>query len=712
MRTVALFTALALLLPAQQQQQQQTAVPDVGLKISVTTNLVVVNVDVRDKNGKAIENLKASDFTVTEDDKAQNISVFEYQRLETEAAPPEPPKIQPRPDKAKEEKPREVAPLVAKKAIAPSSPGQVRYKDRRLMVLFFDFSSMPQSDQLRAQSSALKFIDTQITPADMVAIMTFATQLNVVEDFTNDRDRLRDVIKGFRIGEGSDLAADVPTGDEDSEDDASAFTADESEFNIFNTDRKLSALESAAKMLASLPEKKALVYFSSGVGKTGNENQSQLRSTINAAVRSNVAFYPIDARGLVATAPGGDATSGSRRGSGLYSGSSQTASRTRFNDQQETLFTLAGDTGGKALLDNNDLSVGIQQAQKDIASYYILGYYSSNAKLDGKFRRIKVKLNNNATAKLDFRSGYFAGKEFKKFTTSDKERQLEEAILLGDPMTDLPMALEVDYFRIGKATYFVPLSVKIPGTAMELAKRGKSESAELDFIGQVRDAKGRLAATVRDGITVKLTGEDAAKLSRRNLEYDSGFTLPPGDYSVKVLARENVTGKMGTFETKFTVPDLSAQSPYLRTSSVVWSNQREPLSAAVGSAGRDRRRFENHPLIQQNLKLAPSITKVYRKDQNLYVYLEVYDPGIAPETKSPSVLASLSFFQGHAKAFQTEAVRVKSLQPSRSTQTVAVQFEIPLASLKAGRYTCQVNLVDEVGRKFAFSRAPMVLLNQ
>jgi hypothetical protein len=247
---------------------------------------------------------------------------------------------------------------------------------------------------------------------------------------------------------------------------------------------------------------------------------------------------------------------------------------------------------------------------------------------------------------------------------------------------------------------------------MELAKRGKSEQAELDFIGQVRDAKGRLAGTVRDGITVKLTGEDAARLSRRNLEYDSGFTLPPGDYSVKVLARENVTGKMGTFETKFAVPDLAQQSPWLHTSSVVWSNQREPLSAAIGSADRNRRRFANHPLVQDGRKVVPSITKVYRKDQNLYVYLEVYEPGVSADSKSPSIMASLSFYQGKTRAFQTEAVRVKALSESRAIPTAPVQFEIPLANLEPGRYTCQVNLVDEVGQKFAFSRAPMVLLEQ
>src|SRR6202022_4424167 len=130
----------------------------------------------------------------------------------------------------------------------------------------------------------------------------------------------------------------------------------------------------AAKQLGMFPEKKALVYFSSGVGKTGVENESQLRSTVNAAVRANVAFYPIDARGLVALPPGGDARKASAHGTGLFTGGQQTKEKDRFNNEQETLSTLAQDTGGKALLDDNDLAMGIVQAQQDIRSYYMLGY--------------------------------------------------------------------------------------------------------------------------------------------------------------------------------------------------------------------------------------------------------------------------------------------------------------------------------------------------
>ncbi|MDX1981156.1 MAG: VWA domain-containing protein [Bryobacteraceae bacterium] len=682
MRLLAVILALTLTAGSQ----------ETDFRISVTTNLVIVNVDARDKSGKPIPGLKAADFVVTEDGKPQKISVFEYQELETEGEPA----------------PAIAAAAPSREQITSPPPGSVRYRDRRLMVLFFDFSSMPPADQIRAQEAALKFVDQQMSPADLVSILSFSTSLKVLEDFTSDRDRLREVIGGFRIGESSELAAaGLVEGDDNAEDTGDAFSADEGEFNIFNTDRKLGALESAAKMLSALPEKKALIYFSSGVGKTGAENQSQLRATVNAAVRANVAFYPIDARGLMASAPAGDASKGAPKGQGLFSGETQRSARVKFNDEQETLHTLAGDTGGKAMLDTNDLTQGIRQAQRDISSYYILGYYSTNEARDGRYRRVKVSVAKNLQARLDYRSGYFAGKDFKDFNSSDKERQLEEALMLGDPLTDLPIALEVNYFRISRDEYFVPVAAKIPGSAVELARSGKAQQAELDFIGQVRDSKGRLAGSVRDMIKVKLDGENAGKLGRRNLGYDSGFTLGPGEYSIRFLARENVTGKMGTFETKFTVPDVTSESRWLRTSSVVWANQREPLSAAVGAANKDKKLASRHPLVEGAQKLVPSITRVYRRDQNLYVYVEVYD---AAETPAPNVAASLSFFRGRQKAFDTKEVRVDRPLAGRPG-ALPVRFQVPLQSMKAGRYTCQLNLVDERGQKFLFARAPMILVD-
>jgi hypothetical protein len=406
--------------------------------------------------------------------------------------------------------------------------------------------------------------------------------------------------------------------------------------------------------------------------------------------------------------PAGSASQASPRGSGIYSGSAQRQQGSRFNDQQETLYTLAGDTGGKALLDNNDLSLGIRQAQEDVSSYYILGYYSTNLAQDGRFRRVRVRLASQASARLDYRSGYFAAKQFRDYSSSDKERQLEEALLLGDPITDLSLALEVNYFRLGRDRYFVPVAVKIPGSEIELARRGGKETTVLDLIGQVRDEAGRIAGTVRDSIQVQLKGESLRQLTRRNFQYDSGFTLTPGQYSLKFLCRENETGKIGTFETRFTVPDVTDEQRTLRLSSVVWANQREALSAAIGAAERNKRLLANHPLVQDGHKLIPSITKVFRKDQDLYVFFEVYDPGADPALKVPSIAASISFFRGKLKAFESETLRLT--QPIGKGSTVGVHFQIPLADLVPGQYTCQVSVVDELGKKFAFRRTPLVLL--
>ena len=670
--------------------------PEPALKFEVTTKLVVVNVEVKDRNGQPVEGLRAKDFEVFEDKKRQKISVFEYQRL---AGAPE----------AAPVSPKSVVATAPRREITPSKEGQIRYRDRRLIVLFFDLSSMEPADRIRARAGAEKFIAEKMTPQDLVAVMSFSTTLRVLRDFTADRETLRQVIQSLRLGEAGDLAGEAATGEDDTtQDTGAAFTADETEFNIFNTDRKLSALEDAARMLASLPEKKALVYFSSGVGQTGAENQSQLRATVNAAVKANVAFYPVDTRGLVAEAPLGDTRQGGTRGSGMYSGASQRQRGGQFHNEQETLFTLAADTGGKALLDNNDLALGIVQAQQNISSYYILGYYSTNPAEDGRYRRIDVRVGSVKKAKLDYRRGYFAAKRFGQFTAADKERQLEEALMLGNPITDLHLALEVNYFLRARDRYVVPVSVKIPGSEIETIRKKKSEVTRLDFIGEVRGRRGMLMGNVRDHIQVKVNAH-SGKLEQRQLQYDTAFTLPPGDYNLKFLVREDQTGKMGTFETRFSIPDVANEKDYLRMSSVVWANQREPLGAAIGTAEKKKKLMRDHPLVRNGEKLVPSITKVFRSDQTLSVFFEIYNPGLEPEGKRTSLAVDVSFFRGDVKAFETGAVRPAAAN-SQGSRLLPVDFEIPLAGLESGRYICQLNVIDEAGRKFAFRRTPLVLL--
>ncbi len=408
---LAITLVLGLLARAQQAQRPTSG----DAKFTTNSNLVVLDVTVLDKSGKIVSGLGKNDFQVLEDGKAQKIDVFEFQKLENDAAaagtamPAAPPTL----TAAAAAVPKATA---AKIGIAPSAPGSIRFQDRRLVVMLFDLSSMQPDDQVHANEAAMKFLNNNLNPNDMVSIMVNAASLNVAQDFTNDKDQLISVIKKLSIGQSSDLANGGTTGDMTTgEDTGAAFESDETETNIFSTDQKLVALQMAAKMLASLPEKKALVYFSAGIGKSGVDNQAQLRSTVAAAVRSNVAFYPIDVQGLVAIPPGGDATHANPRGTGMFSGSAQSSQKQSFDDKQETLVTLAEDTGGKAFLDSNDLAGEITSARDDVHSYYILGFYSTNEKEDGKFRHIQVKLNKpGLQAKLDYRDGYYAEQDFQE----------------------------------------------------------------------------------------------------------------------------------------------------------------------------------------------------------------------------------------------------------------------------------------------------------
>ena len=395
------------------------------------------------------------------------------------------------------------------------APGKVQYHDKRLMVFFFDFSSMAVTDQLRAQDAALEYLTKKITKDDEVAVMLYTSTINILTDFTDDRDVLTDVIKGMPIGEATELAGLADTGSCTGEDTGAAFVADETEFNILNTDQKLAALETAAKMLANLPEKKVLVYFSGGVSKTGVDNQAQLEASVNALMKANVVMYPLDVRGLMADPPGGAASTAASRGTGAFNGSSYNSQRSTINDSQETLTTLAADTGGKAFLDSNDLALGIQLAQQAVSSYYILGYYTSNTKEDGKYRNITVKLTNGMTAKLEFRPGYYADKDWHRMNGEDKEQQLKEAIAAGDPITDIPLALQVDYFRIGPTTYFVPVSVRVPGSVVELAAKGNAATTQIDFLGQIQDETHTTVGNVRDYIKISLDQENKERAAKR-----------------------------------------------------------------------------------------------------------------------------------------------------------------------------------------------------
>jgi VWFA-related protein len=723
-RKIAAIACASLLLQlgapsfAQQAQPQPPADAQVQSKppassIRVTSELVLANVVVRDKKGNLIRDLKKEDFTLFEDGKKQQISTFDFEnvdQLETAGG-------------AEKTVTGETAETAGPAGVLKKSDAPVmNARDRRVIVLFFDFSAMEPDQIDRCVESAKKYINGQMRPADIVALVSLSTNMRVDLDFTDDKAKILSVLSSYSSGSGEGFAMGDTGSAEGAAETGGSFTPDDTDYNTFSADWKLLALQSTMQALGKIEQKKSLIYFSNGISQTGTDNQSALRAATAAAVKNNVSIYPVDVRGLQAFPPGGEAQSASLHGQSAYNGAAVLNDLSGNAASQETLSTLAADTGGKAFFDSNDFSGVFTQVQKDSSAYYVLGFTSTNPLKDGHYRRLKVAVNR-ADVKLEFRPGYYSGRDYQHLNRADREAQLEDELAAELPQTDVPLYAGTAYFRQDESHYYLAVSLVVPGSQIPFVSEKDKDNATIDIIGEVRlGEKGRVpVGQLRD--TIKLAVDSTQQVRRKNVQYNTGFVLAPGNYHLKFIVRENQTGRMGSFETDVQVPDLR-KAP-LRMSSVVLSSLRAPVTNAP------KKKVVN-PLIQDQTQLVPNVTHVFTRDQHLFLQYEIYDPAkgkvaiasppaaaqsgnaaaapaSAPQTReSIHVLTSIEFLQGNVKVYESRQVAATEITaPDR--KAVVFQIDLPLQSLKPGLYVCQVNVIDDVAGNFAFPRWPILI---
>jgi VWFA-related protein len=654
--------------------------------------LIYVNVVVRDGSGNIVRDLKREDFTLIEDDKNQAITAFDFEEVPAEALPPDQPAAPVEAILTANVGAKPAAPERAAADAAPAVPANpIDLKNRRLVVLLFDASSMQPEEIERAIASGHDYIAKRLTAADLVAVASVSSTLRIVQDFTADRETLAAALDRFSGVDGAGFEEGTTLTGEETE--ADGFVADDSEYNIFNTDRRLAALEQLSDALAPIQQKKSIVYFSSGVTQRGEDNQVQLRAAIDRAVKANVSIYPVDARGLTAVVPGGAASQSSGRGgTSMFSGRGVGRQLDSQAASQDTLAALAADTGGKAFFDTNDFSGVYTKVIADTSAYYLLGYSSTNPARDGRFRRIRVRLNKPGL-KVEHRNGYYAVRDFQHSGKEDRERQLMDQLMTDLSSTDLTVWMSTSYFRLADDRFYVPVSIAVPGSEIPFVRSSSQERATIDVIGIMRDPQQRQVGRLRD--TVKLAVQPAQEVKRKTVQYETGFTLPPGKYRLKVVLRENQSGAVGSYESDVVVPDLR-RAP-VKLSSVVLGTQTQAVSA----------RNAVSPLARNGTMLVPSLTHVVSTGQPLYFYYEVYEPSLV-QAGGPRLLTSIAFFRGKVKTYETPLVEVTRLEaPDR--KAAIFQYAVPAAALKPGYYTCQITVVDDVAGTFAFPRLPLLV---
>jgi VWFA-related protein len=672
------------------------------------SQIVRIDVEVTDGKGRPVKELRPDQFTITDDGKIEKISVFSYSDIESmETAGPDntKPVVVPVDNFGPNVRPAE----------AEAVSNQVH--DRRMIVMFFDLSSMATDDILRAHDAAEKFLKSQMSPADLVAVVTYGTNLSILANFTNDRATLDKAVAALVPGAATQLANPAYAGAQNGEydvqqDTGAAYTADETEFNVFNTDQKLEAIENLTEVLAGIPGRKALVEFTGGITQTGEENRAELRAATDAANRADVSIYSIDARGLMATVPGGDATAEASSGNSMFSGAAVFHQTDQREDSRDTLATLSTDTGGRAFFDLGDLSDALPKIQSENSGYYLIGYnLPPDVKRDGSWHAVRVKVNAPGVH-VRYRNGYYAPRDFQHLEKEDRDQQLAEAMNSEDPEVDLPIAVETGMFRISDQQAYVPIAAKLSSSALDWAEKHNRREAAFDFAAEVRAVpSGLIVAQLRDTITVHLDEQRYKQVSRSDLVYQGGVVLAPGTYRLKFLAREDESGKIGTFEEPLTIPARPAARMTL--SSVLLSSQlvAAERSSEVRTQGEGiRARLSASPLEVQGEKIIPSVTRFFNQGQTLYVFFQAYFPEKAGKSSpfdEKTLRGGLMFFRNGVQVNATPLLPPAEID--LKSHTASFRISLPLAKLPKGRYTVQAVAIAAGTQQAAFGRSYFAL---
>ncbi len=769
------------------------------VKFSTHTNLILVDVVVRDKNGNIVKGLTQDDFQVFEDGKPQDIAKFQFEEITQKAAaidtvhglslaagnkgdmtisvagakPPVKPATAPAtppvgaPPAAAAPTPPAAAAAAPDKDKDPGMPivdasnGPVTTEmlaGHRIWVMLFDVSSMQPEDVQKASDSAIKWATEKMTSADVVLIASTTTQINLLMDFTTDKDKVLKTLNSFASADGTASSAlDVDSTTMSSDEQQASQTADSTstvdqsaqELDTFTNDMRLRAMRTICDGLKPYQQKKALLYFSGGMQRSGTDNQVELRGATSSCSKANVVIDPIDSRGLQAVVAGGNARSASKGGLSSFNGSGVSGQFSQLQAQQETLQAMAADTGGTAFMDSNDFGEAFDKVEKDLSSYYLIGYSSTNSVQDGKYRRIDVKFAGAAAKQgLTFdrvRPGYIADRDFVHAGGSDRAQMLQDQLYAYLPADDVPLLMASDYFRVtadkcpasfgrggapggggpggrggaggggggaqggaaggagaqggaagapartpltGPNCYYVPVGLIVPGSAIPVQK----EAASIDLLGYIHGERDQELGTIKQ--TIPIPAASVGELASKPVIYQTGLFLPSGHYTAKFVVRENTTGQMGTYELKIGVPELRAQP--VKVSSVVLSTQLQQLGPQAKASP--------NPLMSNGVQIVPDITQIVSRDDTMYFHYEVYDPAL--DNGAPQVRTSLTFYRGKVKVFETPVEERTTIDaPDRKAQIF--EYSIPASQLKAGLYTCQVNVIDEVAGKFAFPRFDM-----
>ena len=693
---VILFFGVAATLRAQDAGLPQAPPEQSNTIIRAEKRLVLVDAVVTDKKGNYIHDLTLKDFRVWEDKKEVSLESFSFG--------------------------------------ADPASSQTR---KHYAVLFFDNSTMSAAEQIQARRAALKFLDANTGSNRLMAVVDFGGTLRIAQNFTEDAQRLKQVVGGVKF------SAVSPNGDIASA-GGTPLSYAAAQFGARDV---LLAIRDLAKGLSTVPGRKTLIFLSAGFG-LDNELRSELTAVIDLCNKANVAVYPIDVRGLIAalnippavpdSSPylrpvafvqqrgvggptsggggrtGGGNTGGGRGGNGGRAGTGNIGSAAtrgapgmgspygqprsivppllpNVSKNQEVLYALATGTGGFVIVNTNDLLGGLEKIGNEQNEYYVLGY-SPPDEGQGECHELKVKVDRGGT-NVRARTGYCTSKPLDLLAGTRTEKDLETRAQAGAG-GNVPASMSLPFFYTSPNTARVDIALEIPSTALKFAKEKGKLHSEMNVLGIATEADGTVAARFSD--TVKLDLDDKKQLQQFEqtpYHYENQFDLGSGQYTLKVVFSSGGES-FGKVQMPLAIDPYDSKKFGL--SGVALSKNIQKVSDLT--LGLDSALLEDRkPLVSQGFELAPSGSNNFDRAHPAAAYVEIYEP-LLLEANAPKIGLQMKIIDrktGEQK-IDTGFVNVGDYTKTGNA-VVPVALRLPLDKLTAGAFRAQFKAADSAG---------------
>jgi VWFA-related protein len=688
-RRVCLTAAFAALAVVSGLGQQQQAPPDLQTPtFKAEVEYVEVDALVTDQQGQFVRDLTMDDFQVFEDGQRQTISTFAIVDLPIERAD---------------------RPLFAEAPIEPDVQANEPFNGRVYVVILDDLHTDAHRTT-NVKMAMRQFIERNLGANDLMAVVHTGGRSEAAQEFTNNKRLLLAAVDKFMgrklvsatIARNEQYFLGGPPGSR---------VADPNEQErAYNAQSTMRSLKEIAEWLSGLRgRRKTIIYVSEGIDydisdvirqfdATSNSASAlidDIRQTINAAARSNVAIYAIDPRGLttlgdlsIGVAGWADAQPGGPDGAAPDSrGIGVSGLRNELFLSQMNLRALAEETNGYAAVNSNDFTGAFDRIVRDNSSYYVLAYYPAQNRRDGKFHRIQVRVSRPGLT-VRARRGYVAPRVRSVSARATPGAAASAAVTeaLNSPIgvSDLAMRVFAAPFKGAAPNASVLLGVEMSGRDLSLDSGAKIEVAYVAV-----DVQGKTRGSKTETITLNLRPESRARVEEMGLRFVTRADLPPGRYTLRVAARDVTGGKVGSVGYDLEIPDF-AKMP-LSMSGVA-------LTSMSGSALMTARPDEQMKAV---LPASPIALRTFPQDDELALFAEIYDrAGTQPH--SVDIIAIVRSDEGTV-VFKHEEER-QSSELKGASGGYGYQARIPLSDFAPGPYVLTLEARSRLGDHPSASR--------